>query len=169
MVSNTPEHAYPTSDDEVHESIHMFVKRTVSCQWDLDTLSSMIFCKDLIDLPPKVKDEAVQKIELSNSDLVSIFEASDAFGNETFRVPRQPTIPQGERPLAHYYKGFLNRFGESVEGLMVRAVCMIAGADKEILEQREREHPEFFSRVLDDMDELIKDIKHEHDNYKDVS
>ena len=169
MLSATPQQAHPASDTEIFQSIASFMKRTISCQWDLDTLSHLTYSPDINDLVVEFGFATIDKHYLSQWTLISIFEACDAFGIEMFLVPRQLKILQGETSLTHFYKGFLNRFGEFANLAKECAIYLIDSADADLIEERRCEHPEFMSRILVDMDELIKDIKHECDKYKDIS
>ncbi len=171
MTSTAPEHAPPTSDTDIYKSIVMFMKRTVSCQDDLDSLGFFFVSGDLSYVPPLFRDEAVHKYELGHSVLDSIFGACREFGIETFQIPRQlKTFQEGESLKLHY-KEFLEDFGKHAKGLKECAFYVIANSP---LDRVDFEHYWFkyrhcFSGYPDDLDDLIRDLKHEYEKYKDVS
>ena len=172
MLSATPHQAHPASDTEIYQSIASFMNRTISCQGDLDALVNIFGGPgDLYYLSPLLKDDVVQKYELSHFVLVSIFGACDRFGIETFRVPSQQDTFQGEESLRLHYKKFLEEFREHADGVKERGFYMIANphTGRCDFERIWCKYGHLFYRYPDALDNLIRDLRHEYEKHKDVS
>jgi hypothetical protein len=172
MTATAPKHAHPTSDEDIYKSIVKFMERTISCQDLLDSLGFFFGGSDISELPPLFKDDVVHRYELTHSVSDSIFHVCKTFGIETIRhIPHQlKTFQEGESLVLHYKK-FLKELGQHADGLKECAFYLIAntGLDRVDFEHHWFKYRDNFCGYPDDLNDLIRDLKHEHEKYKHVS
>jgi hypothetical protein len=171
MTATAPEHAHPTSDTDIYKSIVMFMERTISCEEDLDSLSGFFGGKGASELPPLIRDDVSHMNELGHSLLDSISGACHTFGIEMFKIPHQRKTFQEGESLEFHYKEFLEKSGEHANGLKECGFYLIAntGLDRVDFEKICFKYGDYFSGYPEDLDDLIRDLKYELENYKHIS